>query len=193
MNNIFVLCTGRCGSMTMARACQHATNYTAAHESWVLRNDLAYPDNHIEVNNRLTWFLGLMDAKFPDARYVHLTRDPEAVAISHAKHCVNQPAKIINGWRNVMRMGWQRHKHPDRDVMTDCREYVAAVTGLITVFLRSPDINGDPRDWVHVDIDKPDSFRQFWHWAGCAGSLDRAMATFKTRHNMKVRRRRRSG
>ena len=33
--NIFVLCTGRCGSVTFTKACQHITNYTCTHESRV--------------------------------------------------------------------------------------------------------------------------------------------------------------
>jgi hypothetical protein len=31
--NVFVLCTGRCGSTTFARACRHMTNYGVGHES----------------------------------------------------------------------------------------------------------------------------------------------------------------
>jgi hypothetical protein len=38
--HIFILNTGRCGSTTCARACQHMTNYTAAHESGGLRDNL---------------------------------------------------------------------------------------------------------------------------------------------------------
>ena len=55
--NVFVLCTGRCGSTTFACACRHIENYTAAHES---RSHLAgperfaYPEDHIEVDNRLS-------------------------------------------------------------------------------------------------------------------------------------------
>ena len=30
---VFVLCTGRSGSTTFVRACQHIDNYTASHES----------------------------------------------------------------------------------------------------------------------------------------------------------------
>ena len=32
-SNVFVLCTGRCGSTTFTQACQHIQNYTASHES----------------------------------------------------------------------------------------------------------------------------------------------------------------
>jgi len=183
-NNIFVLCTGRCGSMTMAEACKHATNYSAAHESTALRRGLKYPDNHIEVNNRLTWFLGILDRQFPDARYVHLTRDPEAVALSHAKRCARKPAGIIDAWRVKIRMSWQvKHGAQERSLMTDCREYVDAVNSLIELFLRSPSRSGNLRDHCHVDINDPDTFVAFWKWAGCEGNIDEAVRTFRIAHN----------
>jgi hypothetical protein len=185
MNNIFVLCTGRCGSMTMAEACKHATNYTAAHESPLLRYGLVYPDNHIEVNNRLTWFMGLLDKLYPAARYVHLTRDPDAVAISHAKHCARQPARIIEAWRNSLRMGWlKKQGHSERGILTDCREYVEAVTTLIDVFLRAPMQNGKPREFINIDINTPADFARFWDWADCEGDFKAAMTAFITPHNV---------
>ena len=76
--NVFVLCTGRCGSVTFSRACQHIDNYSAGHESnWsVVKNRCAYADNHIEVDNRLVWFLGRIDSIYgDDAFYVHLKRN----------------------------------------------------------------------------------------------------------------------
>ena len=75
-SNVFVLCTGRCGSTTFVQACQHIENYTASHESKIsLLGDqrLEYSQNHIEVDNRLSWFLGSLDKKYGDnAFYVHL-------------------------------------------------------------------------------------------------------------------------
>ena len=62
MTRVFVLCTGRCGSTTFARAAAHATNFTAKHESRTYKlgaQRLAYPDNHIEVDNRLAWWRGV--------------------------------------------------------------------------------------------------------------------------------------
>ena len=62
--NIFVLNTGRCGSTTFIKACQHIRNYTALHESRANRiaeQRLAYPRDHIEADNRLSWFLGRLD------------------------------------------------------------------------------------------------------------------------------------
>ena len=70
--------------MTLSRACGHLTNYTAAHES---RTHLIGParfdfgTNHIEIDNRLAWFTGRLEAAWGDrAAYVHLTREAEDVA-----------------------------------------------------------------------------------------------------------------
>jgi len=85
--NVFVLCTGRCGSMTFSEACKHIKNYTSSHESknhLFGKERLNYPNNHIEVDNRLSWFLGSMDKKYGnDAYYVHLKRDTLNVAKSY--------------------------------------------------------------------------------------------------------------
>ena len=86
---VFVLCTGRCGSVTFATACNHITNFTSGNETtWghVGLNHLAYAQNHIEVDNRLSWMLGSLEQQFAeDTFFVHLTRNPELVALSHAR------------------------------------------------------------------------------------------------------------
>jgi hypothetical protein len=77
-----------------------------AHESRVCLVDgrLSYPDDHIEVDNRLAWFLGSLGTLYPGAFYVHLTRDPERVASS-----------MVRRWEQKI---WLRRagalKHPRR-------------------------------------------------------------------------------
>jgi len=87
--NIFILNTGRCGSTTFIEACQHISNYSSAHESlstYIGKQRLNYPDNHIEADNRLSWFLGRLDKEYgDDAFYVHLSRDLKQTAESFAK------------------------------------------------------------------------------------------------------------
>ncbi|WP_298976670.1 hypothetical protein [uncultured Thermosynechococcus sp.] len=59
--NVFVPCTGRCGSVTFAKACSFITNFRSAYESRTfLRGEarLAYPSRSIGVDNRLSQFLG---------------------------------------------------------------------------------------------------------------------------------------
>ena len=84
--NVFVLSTGRCGSTTFVEACRHVTNFTAAHESRARISGsgrLKYPAQHIEADNRLSWFLGRLDREYGDgAFYVHLTRDDRKTADS---------------------------------------------------------------------------------------------------------------
>ncbi len=84
--NVFILCTGRCGSSTFIRACKHITNYTASHESRISKggyNRLQYPAHHIEADNRLSWFLGRLENKYgDDAFYVHLKRNIKDTAAS---------------------------------------------------------------------------------------------------------------
>ena len=64
--NVFVLTTGRSGSLTFAEACRHITNFSCGHETRVGligAERLAYPDQHIEVDNRLAWFTGRLERR----------------------------------------------------------------------------------------------------------------------------------
>lgn len=87
--NVFVLCTGRCGSTTLTRACEHISNYSASHESlteYLGSQRFNYPSNHIEVDNRLSWLLGRLDKAYGNnAFYVHLTRNIDETCQSLAK------------------------------------------------------------------------------------------------------------
>ncbi|MHC4834220.1 MAG: hypothetical protein ACYTFH_10095, partial [Planctomycetota bacterium] len=59
--NVFILSTGRAGSMSFERACSHITNYSAGHETrsgFLGQRRFDYPQNHIESDNRLAWLLG---------------------------------------------------------------------------------------------------------------------------------------
>jgi hypothetical protein len=100
--HVFVLGTGRCGSTTMIRACQHMTNFSTGPQSrWELLFDdrLAYPQNHIEADNRLSWLLGRLHDRFgTQAYYVHLVRDREATAESFSKRFAFQPASSAPIW-----------------------------------------------------------------------------------------------
>jgi len=66
--HVFVLCTGRCGSVSFAKACGHFTNYTAGHDTNRQPGParLDYSARHIEIDNRLAWFLGGLDERYGD-------------------------------------------------------------------------------------------------------------------------------
>ena len=181
--NVFVLNTGRCGSLTFARACSHITNFTSAHES---RSRLKgpehydYPDHHIEVDTRLSWFLGPLDAKFGDqAVYVHLLRNPEAVAQSFAKR-YDVESSIIWSYRNVILMDYNIDAE-DRDAedrMAYCHDYIATITQNIALFLK------DKTAPIVINIEAPEKgFRALWTRIGAEGALEAALEEFHTKHN----------
>lgn len=168
--NVFVLCTGRSGSLSFTRACQHMTNFTAAHESRVplLGDDrLAFPDNHIEVDCRLAWFLGRMDKSFGDtAFYVHLTRDPAKVAASWARRFYVLGG-MATGYRDHILAGAATERRIGRTEAA--ADYVRTVTENIELFLK---------DKSHVMRfrleDAGDQFPQFWEWIGAEGDMSAA-------------------
>jgi len=176
---VFVLCTGRCGSMTFIHACQHMTNFTAGHESrWGLLFGarLCYPQNHIESDNRLSWCLGGLNEKFGEqAYYVHLLRDREATARSFARRIGGGPGSIVRGYqRSIVRCR-------DEDPLEVCRDYVDTVTQNISMFL------ADKPHVLTVRLEQARrDFRRFWRWIDASGDLDAAMAEWDTRYNASV-------
>lgn len=87
VTNVFVLGTGRCGTVTLAKACEHISGFSTGHETRARQIGDArfdYPSDHIEVDNRLSWFLGGLGRRFDDdsTLYVHLVRDRSAVVES---------------------------------------------------------------------------------------------------------------
>lgn len=177
-DHVFVLCTGRCGSLTLARACGHLTNYTAGHESrWSLIGEarLDYPTGHIEVDNRLSWFLGRLGARFGrEAGYVHLTRDPEAVAASYLKR---RHFGIMRAYgRDII---WRPGAAYDPALAEAiARDYVATVTANIEAFL------ADKPHVLAMRLETlPADFERFCDWAGAEGDLDAARDELTVRHN----------
>jgi hypothetical protein len=175
--NIFVLCTGRCGSVTFVEACKHMTNYTAGHETRyrMLGDDrVAYPDNHIEADNRLSWCLGRLDQRYGDnARYVHLTRDAEHVVRSFAARVGG--TTILNAYRREM------INRPEADVLDVSRDYVRTVTENIRAFLK------DKTHVMNFALETAgEDFPRFWDWISAQGDIASAQREFQTKHNPTV-------
>lgn len=169
----FVLCVGRCGSTTVARALSHATNYTVGHESQahLVTDRLAYPDGHVEVDNRLSWFLGLLGSHYPDAFYVHLTRDSERVAESYAARRVRSASLVEAFGRGVLRTSG------DFDRMEVSRLMVETVNANIAEFLRG-------REHLVLRLeDLPDGFNRLWARIGATGDRGAAHRELTIRHN----------
>lgn len=177
--NVFVLCTGRCGSTTFYRACSHITNYTAAHESRVslLGPDrLDYPDHHIEVDNRLSWFLGRLERTYGNsAFYVHLTRDREAVAESFIRR---YDKGIIKAYRDGVLMRESRHRLRLLNPQDLCLDYIDTVTANIEAFLEHK-----PHK-ISLSLESAlDEFCEYWEMIEAEGDLNAALAEWRVRHN----------
>jgi len=173
--NVFVLTTGRSGSLTFAEACRHITNYSSGHETrvgLVGAERLAYPDQHIEIDNRLAWFTGRLDAAFGDeAFYVHLLRDGEATAASHVRRW-SKPA--MRSYRN----GILWDVDPEADRMDLARDLNLTMNSNIEFFLRSKSKT------ARIDIeDATAAFPAFWEGIGAQGDLDAAVAEFEVKHH----------
>jgi len=76
---VFVLGTGRCGTVTFSKACNKIRNFSCSHESKTTSQRqvfgcLEYPDNHIEIDPRLSYHYPLIIKKYPEAIIFHLKR-----------------------------------------------------------------------------------------------------------------------
>ena len=174
--NVFILNTGRCGSTTFIQACRHITNYSAGHESRVQllgAERLAYPANHIEADNRLSWLLGRLDAAYGDrAYYVHLTRDRSAVAESFAR-------RAEFGIMKAYREGILLHEGAAGvSPAAVARDYIDTVETNLALFLK------DKHNTMEFRLESAKAdFTRFWTWIGAEGELDAALAEWEVRHN----------
>jgi len=140
VRNVFVLGTGRCGTVTFSRAASHLAGYTSGHES--LSGRLAdgrfhYPDRHVEADNRLSWFLGELGRRFDDDRtlYVHLTRRRDDVVSSFANRWESPfRASIIRAFgHGIVKRSAEWEPQQIREV---CAFYVDTVNTNIEEFVR---------------------------------------------------------
>lgn len=173
--NVFILNTGRCGSSTFIKACQHITNYTAAHESLLHKTGsqrLAYPDNHIEADNRLSWFLGRLDYSFGnDAFYVHLKRNLDDTAESFSK-------RIDFGILKAYEQGILMHEQHRLTADDIARDYIDTVESNIKLFLK------DKTHTINVSLENVKAdFTRFWSSINAEGDLQAALNEWNIIYN----------
>lgn len=173
--NVFILNTGRCGSTTFIKACQHIRNYSSGHES--LTNEigacrLSYPENHIEADNRLSWFLGRLDEKYADtAFYVHLIRDKDKTA-----------ASFIKRERYGIMQAYQQGILQDIDCKLDINniavDYIDSVTANIKHFLK------DKPHKMNFRLETAnEDFKIFWKKINAEGDLKQALKEWDIIYN----------
>lgn len=173
--NVFILNSGRCGSTTFIRACSHIHNFTALHESrsgLIGAERLNYPANHIEADNRLSWFLGRLERQYgDDAWYVHLSRERAATAASFARR---SEFGIMQAYRDGILLGLQGTPSAHEVAL----DYLDTIEANITHFLR------DKSHQMQFRLEQAqEDFPRFWEWVGAEGDLQAALAEWQTRHN----------
>jgi len=173
--NVFVLSTGRCGSTTFVEACGSISNYTALHESrsyLIGESHFRYPNNHIESDNRLVWFLGKLEHYYGDnAAYVHLRRNENDTAQSFTKR---YDEGIIAAYRSAILMGTSEYVDP-MDVAID---YCNTVNANIEAFLR----NKSKQMTFHLENASAD-FERFWEFVGAKGNKAAAIKHWGVSYN----------
>lgn len=178
--NIFILNTGRCGSTTLIRACQHINNYTALHESrssMLADERLNYPNNHIEADNRLAWFLGQLDEKYGDnAFYVHLKRERTATVASYNRRWESD-ITIVKGFGEsiLIRKSEQLSALEKLQVSSD---YYDTTNANIELFLKDKTKKME----MHLESLSSD-FQLFWEKIGAEGELTAALNALEKKYN----------
>lgn len=173
--NVFILNSGRCGSTTFIKACQHITNYTAAHESLLTETGIRrfnYPKNHIEADNRLSWLLGRLDEIYGDnAFYVHLKRNSQDTANSFSKRI---DFGILQAYEQGVLMH-EKHQTTAYDIACD---YIETVESNIKLFLK------DKSSKMNISIETVSTdFSALWDKINAQGNLDDALKEWDINYN----------
>lgn len=178
--NVFILCTGRTGSVSFIKACKKLTNFTASHESKSHLNGAQrfnFPDQHIEADNRLVWDLGRLDQHYgKDAFYVHLTRDPDKISQSFEKR-VYYPNSMIKTYCDGIK------KKPTEKLSKDeikgySQDLVKNIEASIAFFLKDKPLQ------MKIDIDQINTeFPEFWTAIQGEGKLELALEELNKKHN----------
>ncbi|MCC1495980.1 hypothetical protein [Alcanivorax sp. 1008] len=186
---VFVLTTGRAASTTFAEACTHINGMTAGHETHkgMVEGRLDYPDNHIESDNRLVWFLGSLDRLYADEQtfYVHLVRDPEKVASSYRERW-HITVSVVRAFYHAFLMN---RKKPDAETaLQACRLFVDTVEDNIRFFLKGRD------NWIDVRVESlEEDFFRFMDKAGLQGDRAAISAILNRVSNVSKRKGKRRG
>ena len=173
--NVFILNTGRCGSTTFIKACEHISNYSAAHESMATQvgeKRLAYPAQHIEADNRLAWFLGRLDRVYGNnAFYVHLSRNKNQTIESFSKR---KDFGIMQAYKEGILLGGESGQSADQIA----RDYIETVESNIELFLK------DKTSKMSFSLDNAQlDFKIFWDKISAEGDLQVALDEWNVSYN----------
>lgn len=173
--NVFILSTGRCGSTTFTKACQHINNYTVLHESKCTElgiNRFDYPENHIEADNRLSWFLGRLDQKYgDDAFYVHLSRNLQQTITSFSRR---ESFGIMKAYKEGILLGGEIEQSAE-EIAAD---YIQTIESNISCFLK------DKSNKMLFSLENARTdFEMFWKKIEATGDLEAALGEWGRVYN----------
>ena len=178
--NVFILCSGRTGSVSFIKACEHISNFSADHESKAKdfsASKFKYPDQHIEADNRLSWFLGHLDKAYGDsAYYVVLKRDKAETVASFGKRWNNRGSIIAAFKSGILMLGDRTTDGSESSGI--CELYYDTVYNNIDLFLK------DKTKVLRIDLENiKDDFARFWEWIGAEGDMKASLKEFEQKHN----------
>ena len=158
-------------------------NYSSGHETKSREfgaKRLNYPDNHIEVDNRLSWHLGPLWNRFGDeAMYVHLTRNRDDVAQSYMKRFEDQYGIMMSFCKGIRMSPWRKLSNKQR--LQVCYDYVDTVNENIGLFIEARP-NAMKIELETIDHD----FKLFWDRVGAQGAFEKAQQELGVRHNASI-------
>ncbi|SHE90700.1 hypothetical protein SAMN05444278_10854 [Psychroflexus salarius] len=180
MAHIFILCTGRSGSVSFIKACKHITNFTCGHETksrLLGKERFEFPDQHIEADNRLIWDLGRLEKYYGNkAKYIYLKRDSAKVAKSFTKRTY-YPNSIFKAYCDGIKKT-PTEKLNAKQIEQISTDFVDNMTTTIENFINKQ------KHTLVIDIDHIENdFKTFWDFIEAKGDLQNALDSFKHNHN----------
>jgi hypothetical protein len=140
-----------------------------------------YPQNHIEVDNRLAWMLGILEREYgDDAFYVHLLRNREETARSFVRRWDSTDGNIIfsYAWGILSYRYDQIKRASESQRLQIARDYWHLQNGNIQQFLANK--SNQTTIWLD-EVERP--FREFWRDLRAEGDLEAALNEWDVKHN----------
>jgi len=135
---------------------------------------LDYPENHIESDNRLSWFLGRLEQRYgDDAIYIHLRRETMATANSYANR-TSVKAGIMKAYRN----GILPRLSDETEDLAVAMDYCDTVDSNIELFMK----NKSHKMCFSLENAASD-FPKFWSLINAEGDIGPALDEFNTSYN----------
>lgn len=162
--NIFVVGTGHCGTTTFAKACRFATNRKVSHESASGGiYTFEYPEDHIEVDAPLAFWVPRLRSFYRGCRFVHLVRDK--------KPCIESLARneaLVCQW-----FGHMLYHFPEATPL----DGALALYSVINESLRGEDVLQVRLEEIKI------RWHEVWAWMGCEGDFARSLAEWDIKYH----------